>query len=100
MRTGVPDAVFFTSDGFAVGAILACRQLRIDAPGRLGNAGFHDLDIGRVVTPTLTTVRVPATEFGRRTGELIVARLAGRVMAERRQNLGFSIVARESTRRA
>lgn len=93
------DAVFFTSDVFAVGAILACRELGIEVPGRLGIAGFHDLDIGRVVTPTLTTVHVPAGEIGRRAGEMILARLAGEAVDEPCQNLGFGIVPRESTRR-
>ena len=46
------DAVFFTSDVFAVGAILACRELGIAVPDEIGIAGFHDLEIGRVVTPT------------------------------------------------
>ena len=57
------DAVFFTSDIFAVGAILACRELGIDVPAQLGFAGFHDLDVGRVVSPTLSTVQVPAMEI-------------------------------------
>ncbi len=93
------DAVFFTSDVFAVGAILACRELGIDVPSQLGIAGFHDLEVGRVVSPTLTTVQVPAMEMGRKAGHMILARLAGRKLPSRRQDLGFSIISRESTRR-
>lgn len=94
------DAVFFTSDVFAVGAILACRELGIDVPVQMGIAGFHDLEVGRVVSPTLTTVQVPAMEMGRKAGHMILARLAGRRMPKERQDLGFSIISRESTRRA
>ncbi len=94
------DAVFFTSDVFAVGAILACRELGIDVPGQIGIAGFHDLDIGRVVSPTLTTVQVPAMEMGRKAGHMILARLAGKKLPRQRQDLGFSIISRESTRRS
>lgn len=94
------DAIFFTSDVFAVGAILACRELGVEVPGRLGIAGFHDLAVGRIVSPTLTTVKVPALEIGRRAGHLILARLSGAAVAERVVDLGFSIIARESTRRA
>ena len=93
------DAVFFTSDVFAVGAILACRELGIDVPGQMGIAGFHDLEVGRVVTPTLTTVQVPAMEMGRKAGHMILARLAGKRTPRQRQDLGFSIISRESTRR-
>ena len=94
------DAVFFTSDVYAVGAILACRELGIDVPGQMGIAGFHDLEIGRVVSPTLTTVRVPAMEMGQKAGHMILARLAGKRLPKLRQDLGFSIISRESTRRA
>ena len=93
------DAVFFTSDVFAVGAILACRELGIAVPGEMGIAGFHDLEIGRVVSPTLTTVHVPTVEMGRRAGELILARLAGRPGGGEREELGFAVLQRESTRR-
>ena len=98
-QKGDIDAVFFTSDVFAVGAILACKDLGIEVPGQLGIAGFHDLEIGRVVSPTLTTVQVPALEMGRTAGNMMLARLAGTRLPNRRQNLGFSIISRESTRR-
>ena len=45
---------------------------------QIGIAGFHDLEIGRVVSPTLTTVHVPAMEMGRKAGQMILARLAGK----------------------
>ena len=93
------DAVFFTSDVFAVGAILACRELGIRVPQDIGIAGFHDLEIGRVVSPTLTTVHVPAMEMGRKAGHMILARLAGNRGPSERYDLGFSIISRESTRR-
>ena len=68
-------------------------------PADLGIAGFHDLEIGRVVRPALTTVHVPATEIGRRAGQMILNRLAGRDVDATRLDLGFSIISRESTRR-
>ncbi len=92
------DAIFFTSDVFAVGAILECRALGVSVPDRLGIAGFHDLEMGRLVTPTLTTVHVPATEIGRRAGEVILRRLAGRDTFDGGGELPFRIVRRESTR--
>jgi DNA-binding LacI/PurR family transcriptional regulator len=96
-KTVRPDAIFFTSDVFAVGAILECRTLGIGVPGELGIAGFHDLEIGRLVSPTLTTVHVPALEIGRRAGEIIRARLADGA-AGQTEELPFRIIRRESTR--
>ncbi|MDW6025343.1 LacI family DNA-binding transcriptional regulator [Mesorhizobium sp. BAC0120] len=98
-QTPRADALFFTSDVFAVGAILACRDMGIAVPGDIGIAGFHDLEIGRVVSPTLTTVHVPALEMGRRAGEMIVGRLSAKPTAER-QELGFTIIERQSTRKS
>jgi LacI family gluconate utilization system Gnt-I transcriptional repressor len=94
------DAVFYTSDVFAVGAILEARALGFNVPERLGVAGFHDLEIGRLVSPTLTTVHLPALEIGRCAGELILNRLAGRSASRAGRELPFSIVLRESTRPA
>jgi LacI family gluconate utilization system Gnt-I transcriptional repressor len=99
IKTAMPDvdALFFTSDVFAVGAVLACRDLGIGVPDELGIAGFHDLDIGRVVSPALTTVHVPAMEMGRKAGEMILARLSGSRLHPR-EELDFTILQRQSTR--
>jgi LacI family gluconate utilization system Gnt-I transcriptional repressor len=94
------DAVFFTSDVYAVGAVLECRKLGIAVPEKMGIAGFHDLELGRVVTPSLTTVHVPALEIGREAGRMILARLKGQEPEAARRELPFKIVVRESTRRA
>jgi LacI family gluconate utilization system Gnt-I transcriptional repressor len=92
------DALFFTSDVFAVGAILACREMGIVVPDEIGIAGFHDLEIGRVVSPAVTTVHVPAMEMGRKAGEMILARLSGSRLAAR-DEMDFTILERDSTRR-
>jgi LacI family gluconate utilization system Gnt-I transcriptional repressor len=92
------DAVFFTSDVYAVGAVAAARALGIAVPDRLGIAGFHDLDLGRIVTPALTTVHVPALEIGRTSARLILARLAGEPLREPRRELPFRLIQRDSTR--
>jgi LacI family transcriptional regulator, gluconate utilization system Gnt-I transcriptional repressor len=92
------DAVFFTNDVYAVGALAECRRRGIAVP-RLGIAGFHDLDIARMVSPTLTSVHVPAYAIGQRTGELLMRRLSGATDGPRRFELPVSVVERESTAR-
>ena len=69
-------------------------------PERVGIAGFHDLEIGRVISPTLSTVHVPALEIGRKAGEMIVARLAGHALDTSRHQFGFEIIGRQSTMRS
>jgi LacI family gluconate utilization system Gnt-I transcriptional repressor len=92
-----PDAVFFTSDIYAVGAIQEAQKRGLIIPEELGIAGFHDLEIGHVVRPALTTVHVPAYEIGHHAGLSILARLAGRPV-DRILEIPFRIVERGSTR--
>ncbi len=92
------DAVFFTNDVYAVGALAECRRRGIAVP-RLGIAGFHDLDIARMVSPSLTSVRVPAYDIGREAGALLMRRLAGDPTGPRRVELAVTVMERESTAR-
>ena len=81
-----------------MGALIACREHGIAVPERLGIAGFHDLDVGRIVSPQLTTVHVPAFEIGQKTGSAIAARLTGQAEAATTHEFPFRIVRRGSTR--
>ncbi|MCO5093379.1 LacI family DNA-binding transcriptional regulator [Bosea sp. (in: a-proteobacteria)] len=92
-----PDAVFFTSDVYAVGALMAAQARCLDVPGALGIAGFHDLPIARVVSPGLTTVHVPAHEIGVLAGRKILASLAG-AAEPKKSIIPFTLVPRQSTR--
>lgn len=91
------DGTFFATDVLAVGAIIECQRRRVAVPGRLAIAGLGDLEIARELSPTLTTVAIPAYEIGKRAGEIVVARLGGAEAGPRVLDLGFSILAREST---
>jgi LacI family transcriptional regulator, gluconate utilization system Gnt-I transcriptional repressor len=91
------DAIFFTSDIYAIGALLECRRRDWPVPGRVAIAGFHDLDLAALSQPTLTSVRVPAYEIGRQAGRLLMARLSEAPIQECTIRLPFEIVARDST---
>ncbi|SFN52390.1 LacI family DNA-binding transcriptional regulator [Variovorax sp. OV329] len=90
------DAVFFSNDIVAIGALYECRRRRIAVPRNLAIAGFGDFDEASVCVPALTTVRVPRYEIGRRAAEMLVARLDGKSTRSRRVDLGFELVRRES----
>ena len=89
------DAVMFTNDYIAFGALAECARRGIAVPGRLAIAGFGDFEVARECHPALTTVRVPGREMGRRAATLILDRLAGRP-APPRVDLGFDVVLRDS----
>jgi LacI family transcriptional regulator, gluconate utilization system Gnt-I transcriptional repressor len=95
--TEKPDAIFFTSDIYAVGAIQEAKRRGIAVPEDLGIAGFHDLPIASVIEPSLTTVHVPSREIGYIAGRNILARLGGEP-APQLSAIPFSIVGRNSTK--
>ncbi len=91
------DAIFFSTDVLAVGGLLEARRRRIDVPGRLAIAGLGGLEIGEQMRPSVTTIAVPAYEIGRRAGQLVRQRLQGATPADRVIDIGFTLIARETT---
>lgn len=91
-----PDALFFSNDALAVGALMECQRRGIRVPQDLAIAGFANLDIAEEVVPALTTVQVQAASIGTCAAEMILQRLSGQSTSSARLDLGFSIVERES----
>ncbi len=91
------DAAFFAGDVLAVGALFECQRRGWSVPGRIAIASFDDLDLLRHAVPTVTTLRLPRQEIGRRSAELLVNRLRGAARERVRIDVGFEIVQREST---
>lgn len=59
-----PTAIFAVSDAMAVGALAALRDAGVPVPDEVAVAGFGDLAVARYVSPSLSSVRVPAFEVG------------------------------------
>jgi LacI family transcriptional regulator, gluconate utilization system Gnt-I transcriptional repressor len=91
------DACFFAGDVLAVGALFECQRRGWAVPGRIAIASFDDLDLLRHTVPTVTTLRIPRQDIGRRSAELLVNRLRGASPQKVRIDVGFEIVQREST---
>lgn len=91
------DAVFFVSDGWALGALLHCERQGIGVPSRVAIMGFDDQEFSALTVPALTTIHVPRYEMGMEAGRLLRTQLAGEPVAKKRVDLGFRLVVREST---
>ena len=91
-----PDvrAVFCSADTLAVGALFETQRRGLAIPSKIAIAGFDDLDIASEVVPPLTTLRVPRYEIGRRAGEMICERLAGRKVTPAIVDIGCTFVPR------
>lgn len=90
------DAVVCADDFLALGALFACQRHGIAVPERLAITGFGDFDVARHCVPTLTTVRIPGPEIGRRAAGLILDRLRGVAKGSSSVPLEYELVQRES----
>jgi LacI family gluconate utilization system Gnt-I transcriptional repressor len=91
------DALFFANDDLAVGALLRAQREGIKVPERIAVAGFNGLGLSELVTPALTTIASPRREIGRIAAEKLLGRIRGEASPTRRVNVGFKLMAREST---
>jgi LacI family gluconate utilization system Gnt-I transcriptional repressor len=91
------DAVMFSSDVFAAGALQACVRRGIDVPGTLALAGFGDFELARHLVPSLTTVAVPGTLIGELGAELLLERMRGTPVGVPHRDVGYRVVARASS---
>lgn len=95
---GLPDdALFFTTDIFAIGALLECQRRGVAVPGRIAIAGLGDLELAEQMVPPLTTVRISGRAIGRIAAEQLIGAMTGRPSAQRRIDLGVELVVRGTT---
>lgn len=91
------DAIFFCNDDLAQGALAQCRRRGIEVPAQLAIAGFNDLPASAWTSPSLTTIATPRFEIGRAAAGMLLELLAGRGPAVHCLDLGFELMARESS---
>lgn len=59
-------AVACANDPLAMGALARLAELGIEVPGQVSVAGFDDVPVASITSPSLSTVRLPLREMGRR----------------------------------
>jgi DNA-binding LacI/PurR family transcriptional regulator len=77
-RTRAFSAVFCFNDISAIGAIRALKDAGLSVPGDVSVVGFDDILSAAYATPSLTTVRQPLHEMGRRGAQVLLERIADR----------------------
>ena len=91
------DGVVCNNDDLALGVLFACHRDGIDVPGRVGIAGFNDHEMMAAAYPSITSLRTPRYEIGRRAVTMALAEISGEVADKRVFDLGFELKIREST---
>lgn len=91
------DAIFCSSDLLALGVATEARVRGIAVPQRLALVGFGDVSFAADMAPGLSTVRINGADIGRLAARWLIDRAEGREVAPRVQDVGFSVVERETT---
>jgi LacI family transcriptional regulator len=97
-RTRDFTAVFCFNDIAAIGAIRALKDAGLRVPEDVSVVGFDDILSAAYATPSLTTVRQPLTEMGKRGAQILLERIADREKAFPAEVvMSPELVVREST---
>ncbi|MGO9491748.1 MAG: LacI family DNA-binding transcriptional regulator [Terracidiphilus sp.] len=93
-------AVFCFNDIAAIGASRALKDAGLGVPSDVSVVGFDDILSAAYTTPSITTVRQPLEEMGRRGAKVLLERIADREKKFAREIvMSTELVVRESTGR-
>ncbi|GIF45702.1 LacI family transcriptional regulator [Asanoa ferruginea] len=96
-RPALPDAVVVGNDYFALGLYRALHEHGLKVPGDMMVIGFGDYPFSEFLSPSLTTVRLPAQEVGSTAVDLLLEQIESPDAEPRKQLIAPTLVTREST---
>ena len=79
------DAVYFSNDAVAAGAMMYCLEVGVKIPEDVAMAGFGGLEIASAMPISITTVHTPRYEMGQHSAHLVIDRLGGKKVASIKQ---------------
>lgn len=94
-----PTAIIAADDMVAAVAMQALRDTGLVVPGDISLAGVDDQPFASLLSPALTTVRLPVLEAGRRAIAMLLDRLAGYAPTSRHEILPCPLITRASCTR-
>jgi LacI family transcriptional regulator len=98
-----PDAIFAINDRKAVGAMVALKNKDVCIGKEIGVIGFTDEPVASLISPSLTTIAVPAFEIGETSCDLLLQAIfkasKKRPFSPQRVRLPGELIVRESTSR-
>lgn len=95
----LPDAFFCANDYLAICMMKALKRLNISIPSDVMICGFDNSPESTVITPALTTVRIPSTAMGYIASELLLSRIAHPEMPYRTTYVKTDVISRASTKK-
>jgi LacI family transcriptional regulator len=92
-----PTAIVAVNDVAAVGAYDAAEQMGLRIPADLAITGYNDIPLAARLRPGLTTIHVPAQEFGRAAARMLLEQMVAGRRETKRVVLPPELVVRGST---
>jgi LacI family transcriptional regulator len=92
-----PTAIVAVNDVAAVGAYDAAEQMRLRIPADLAITGYNDIPLATRLRPGLTTIHVPAQEFGRAAARMLLEQIVAGRREPKRVVLPPELIVRGST---
>lgn len=75
-RDTKPDAIFCFADILAIGALSGAKKLDVSVPDTLAIAGFGNDDIGKYVSPAITTMNQPSYAMGEMAASMLLSQIS------------------------
>jgi LacI family transcriptional regulator len=88
-------AILCANDLLALGALQRLHERDIPVPDEVSVAGFDDIPVAQMTAPSLSTVRLPLRDMGRRGFEAAIRMLAGEIIEP--EQVATEVVLRDST---
>lgn len=92
-------AIFTCNDLMGVGALNACRELKVDVPERVSIIGFDNIIISQMTSPGLTTVDQSMRRLGQEAAEGIFSMIDTKVLRIEKRFVDTALVKRESCKK-
>lgn len=93
----VPTAIFCADDNMALGVMKRLNEMDVRIPEDMAIVGFDDIQFGSISSPTLTTIRQPIYEIGRRGMEVLMGLINNKDTSAVHELLPVELIKREST---
>jgi LacI family transcriptional regulator len=95
-----PDAIFAIADKMAIGAMLAIKEKKLNMPNDIGLVGFNNDPATSLVTPTLSSIDMPAFELGKTAAKTFIEMMHSDTdMSQTHTVLKLKLIVRESSQR-
>lgn len=93
----LPDAFFCVSDVFGAAAIKAIQNSGLRVPEDIAVVGFDNIDLAKMIVPSLTTISQPKRQMGHQSCELLLNLIENPSSPTQHILLNTELIVREST---